>query len=214
MNFHLNQKGQFLLEILVAVLIAALIIGAASGLMMVSLRSGQNAGEKNSALLLAQEGLEAIESIRDASWHNIYLPPDGNGNFADKGNAFPYYVRKNGFSWELSNNAADRDVLIDGKTYSRTVYVYNVNRDSAGYITEIGGMEDPSTQKIEAVISYDMGSDLIIGEYISRWKNEIFIQSDWSGGPGQTDFSDSAKYDSDDGNVVVNNPSGSIKLEP
>ncbi len=123
MNFSFDQKGQLLLEILVAILIAALVIGAVSGLTLVSLRSGKSAGEKNTALLLAQEGLEVIESVRDASWHNIYLPPDGSGDAVSKGSVFPCYIRKNGFLWELSNNITDRDIVIDGKIYSRVVYV-------------------------------------------------------------------------------------------
>lgn len=37
-------------------------------------------------------------------------------------------------------------------------------------------------------------------------------QTDWSGGPGQSNFTDSSRYYSSDGNIEANNPIGELKL--
>jgi len=37
-------------------------------------------------------------------------------------------------------------------------------------------------------------------------------QTDWSGGPGQADFTDPTKYFDSDGNIEINNPAGEIRL--
>ncbi len=212
-----NQNGQVLIEILLAILIAVTIIGAVYNLLSANMKSNKISGAKNIALSLAQEGLEAMETIRDNGWHNIYLPPDGNGNSANKGNGFPYYLSNDGSSWSLSNNIINRDVTIDGVTYLRVIYIYNVSRDENGNVIEAGGTEDPSTQKIQVIVSSSESSDVILSNYFTRWKNETFIQTDWSGGSGQAGplIWDNIinQYGSDDGNIDANNPSGSIKLK-
>lgn len=212
-----NQNGQVLIEILLAILIAVTIIGAVSNLLFANLKSGKISGAKNTALSLAQEGLEAMETIRDNDWHNIYFPPDGNGDSTDKGNGFPYYLYNNGSSWSLSNNIINRDITIDGTVYSRTIYIYNVNRDAGGNIVETGGAEDPSTQKIQVVVSSNESSDITLSNYFTRWRNEAFIQTDWSGGSGQAGpliwNNIINQYSSDDGNINTDNPAGSIKLK-
>lgn len=212
-----NQNGQVLIEILLAILIAVAIIGAVSNLLFANLKSGKISGARNVALSLAKEGLEAMEIIKDNDWHNIYLPPDGNGNYADKGNGFPYYLYSDGSSWNLSNNVINRDITIDGAAYSRIIYIYNVSRDAEGNIVETGGTEDPSTQKIQVVVSSNESSDITLSNYFTRWKNETFIQTDWSGGSGQTGpliwNNIINQYSSDDGNIDTGNPAGSIKLK-
>lgn len=212
-----NQNGQVLIEILLAILIAVAIIGAVSNLLFANLKSGKISGAKNVALSLAQEGLEAMETIRDNDWHNIYLPPDGNGNSTDKGNDFPYYLHSDDSSWSLSNNIINRDITIDGTVYLRTIYIYNVSRGIEGDIVETGGMEDPSTQKIQVVVSSNESSDVALSNYFTRWKNETFIQTDWSGGSGQAGpliwNSVINQYSLDDGNIDVSDPAGSIKLK-
>jgi len=213
----LSQKGQLLIEILLAILIAVAIIGAIANLLVLGLKSGKNSGEKNVAAALAQEGMEAIEAIQDGSWNDIYLPPDSNGNAADKGDLFPYYTYNDGLYWHLSNNSLYRDIAIDGIIYSRTVYIYNVNRDAGGNIAETGGTDDPSTQKVKIVVSYGSGSDIVFSSYLTRWKNDPFNQTDWSGSAGQSGpvsaSDDVNRYDSDDGNIEIDNPSGSLRLK-
>ncbi len=44
--------------------------------------------------------------------------------------------------------------------------------------------------------------------------NQGFInQTDWSGGSGQSTYTDTTKYSSDDGNIDISNPNGELKLK-
>ncbi len=214
----MNQKGQMLIEILLAVLIAAIVIGAASSLGYVGLKSGQSSGAKSAAVSLAQEGLEAIQAIAESDWHNIYLPPDGSGSSSNKGESYSYYVYKNGASWAISSDIAKRDIMINGNTYARVIYIYNVSRNAAGdrEIVASGGIDDPSTQKIRVTVSRAGEASVSASEYLTRWKNNVSVQTDWSGGAGQAGpiAAPNNMYDSDDGNIEINNPAGSIKLKP
>lgn len=51
-----------------------------------------------------------------------------------------------------------------------------------------GYFEDPSTQKVTAVVRWPTTqtiAELRLVEFLTRWKNEVFHQQDWSGGSGQ-----------------------------
>jgi len=218
-----NQKGSLLLEILLAVAVGAIIIGAVSGLVFVSLKSGQISGQKSAAVFLAEEGMEATQSISEADWHSIYLPPDGAGDpDAGKGDANPYYIYKNGFFWALGKVTLgdEGDIPIDGIIYTRKIYIENVTRDKTGERQICDGVgicaeevNDPSTQKIKVAVSKIGGADVVLEEYLTRWKNNTFSQSDWSGGEGQTDFIDPSKYYDENGNIDNTSIPGSIKLK-
>jgi Tfp pilus assembly protein PilV len=213
-----NQKGTLLIEILLAILIAAIVIGGVILLMTGSSQSGKISGTQSAAIALAQEGLEAMEAIRDTTngWHNIYLPPDGNGSVGNKGDSYLYYAHKNGSAWELSTDVANRDIIINETTYSRTIYIYNVSRNATGdrEIVTSGGVDDPSTQKIKVKVSQNNSKDIIFEEYLTRWKNNTFLDTNWSGGSGQAGpvASPNSSYASDDGNIDTGT-AGSIKLK-
>lgn len=79
--------------------------------------------------------------------------------------------------------------LYNSIVFTRYFSVENVLRDSGGNIVPSGGAEDPSTQKITTYVLWP-GSGSAKGEvkvvdYITRWQNKIFQQTDWSGGAGQ-----------------------------
>jgi len=223
MKIVMNQKGQLLIEILLAILVAVLLVGAASNLIFLSLKGGQVSGSKNVAISLAREGIEAIESIRDSSWHNIYLPPDGTGDaVTDKGDdpANVYYIFKSGSTWALTKNPTDGDIAaINGIKYTRTIKIYNAKREGGGdrNIDETSGIDDPSTQKIKVTVSYPGGQDTVLEEYITRWRNNAFIQSGWAGGSGITGplpaNIPATEYESSDASVEINAGTGAVKLK-
>jgi len=190
-----NQRGSLLIEILLAVAIAAIIIGGVSALISVSLKSGQISGEKSAALGLAEEGLEAMKVIGETDWHNIYLPPDGTGDpDISKGeteaNAYYVYKKDNGgtFSWDLTNDPAKGNITVNGIIYTRKIFIFNVTRNKSGdrkicvvpADCPAGELKDPSTQRIKVKVSQSAGAEIVIDEYLTRWKNNIYSQSDWS----------------------------------
>jgi len=185
MGIYFNQKGQLLIEMLIAIMMVAIVIVAASNLFFVNMEEGKFTEGRNDALMLAQEGVEAIESISNNSWHNIYLPPMGNGNKDDKGENNVYCLINDGFSWNLTGPYppagphTDCDIALNNRTYSRKIIIGNVNRDN-GNISESSGTDDPSTQKIKIIISYAAGKDLALEKYVTRWKNNILKQDGWA----------------------------------
>lgn len=216
MKIALNNNGQILIEIILATLIGAMIIGAAASLIVANQKSSQISEQRNVAVLLAQEGAESLKSITENNWHYIFFPPGGAGDKdASKGDGNNYCLKIDGTDnkWILTSNPADCEIDVNGIIYARTINIYNANREDNDdeNIIDPGGVEDPSTQKVKIKISYPAGKDIVIEKYLTRWRNEIFIQSDWSGGPGQDDFTDPLKYYTDDGNV--DNSGGTLQLK-
>lgn len=83
--------------------------------------------------------------------------------------------------------------LFKSQPFSRKFFVENVCRtnDGAFAITAtypcVGLIEDPSTQKITAITEWFSGGKIYesrLSEYVTRWKNRVFHQTDWSGGEG------------------------------
>lgn len=64
-DFKLNQKGQSLIEVVVALSVAAVIITALLIVVITSLRNAQLSQTQSRATKYAQEGLERVRAIRD-----------------------------------------------------------------------------------------------------------------------------------------------------
>lgn len=62
----------------------------------------------------------------------------------------------------------------------------------------------------EVVLTLDQGMANVVTKVTGRG---YFNQTDWSGGAGQTDWNDEARYLNDDGNIETNSPSGELKLK-
>lgn len=106
--------------------------------------------------------------------------------------------------------------IYQSDSFSRYFYVENVNRDVNDNIVLEGGYEDPSTQKITAVLEW-LGdkkniSKFTLSEYLTRWNNQVLIQNDWSGGPdaNQILIEPNNKFASSS-NIIYQQP-GIIKL--
>ncbi len=89
--------------------------------------------------------------------------------------------------------ANDIAKIFKSTSFSRKFFVENTCRtnDSAAIISGtspcVGSIEDPSTQKITVVAEWVSSGNTYqnrLVEYITRWKNKIFQQTDWSGGSG------------------------------
>lgn len=204
LNFKI--KGQSLVEIIVAIAVAGVLIGGTTMLISVVLQESKQIKITNAADNLAQEYLDKLQSISEGDWHKIYcLPTVSNCLVITDKEKYAYYLNS-------SNNVTNSGVLVVnvGTQYAsldlkeiettggtgltkfyRYFIVENVNRgaDTSGDIVTTGGYDDPSTQKITAVVLRDNGAEVIRkSQYLTRHRNIIFNQTDWSGGPGQTDF--------------------------
>lgn len=179
-------KGQSLIEILVGILVGSVLLVSASTAVVLITRN--TAEVKNAQIVapLAQELLDNVKVIAESDWNKIYL--------LSKGESLRYYIDSS-----RAVVPGEETLNIEGKNFTRYFYVENVNRISCGVgdiiinatttcLSWPGGnneiSEDPSTQKITAVVKWGGILSLSASEvqYLSRSRNEVFVQTDWSGG--------------------------------
>jgi prepilin-type N-terminal cleavage/methylation domain-containing protein len=136
-----QQKGFTLVEVIIAsaiitILMFALMQAAQKGIVLSS-----QALEKTKASFLAEEGVEAVKSIRDNDWNTI-------ANLSLNTN---YYLsfNSNTKKWELNNT----NNIIDSQ-FTRSIVFNSVNRDSNDDIVSSGGSLDGLTKKVTVEVSW------------------------------------------------------------
>ena len=178
--FLKNQKGQMLVEILVAIVIAGVVIGGVAGVIGTSLISSKKTKQVTVATGLAQQYLDAIKTVAQSSWIDLYCPPSGTCP-GDKGTTSTYSVLFADNSWSFASSSLLES--IDGLNFTHYFYVENVYRDEGGDIVTSGGEEDPSTQKVTVYITWSGGgSEFSLSEYLIRSGSAYFIDRGWTEG--------------------------------
>lgn len=118
------------------------------------------------------------------------------------------------YSRALSADEIQR--LWNSTVFTRYFNIENVSRDSNGNIVSSGGNDDPSTQKIISYVEWPASSGVTgridIVDYVTRWANQVFNQSDWSGGSGQSGVITEPNNRFDNA-TSVSSPAGSIRIE-
>ena len=133
------KKGIGLVEVLVAVFIFTIIL---SSLILVSNMYLSGAGDNlraTQAAYLAEEGIEAVKTIRDNSWSNI-------SNMDIKTD---YYLT---FNTDLSIWATTTTKIYND-VFLRSFILENVIRDINGRISD-SGVVDPKTKKLTVSVSW------------------------------------------------------------
>lgn len=121
-------------------------------------KSMKGAVKKVTAIYLAQEGIEAVRSLRNKSWDT---------NIITLNEAITYYPILAGGEWTLSTTNPGP---IDG-VYSRTVVVDKVFRNGLDDI-DTAGSEDTNTKKLQVKIAWNepAGSkEIIVETYLTNF---------------------------------------------
>lgn len=176
-------SGQSIIEIIIALVIGVILLGAASASVVLILKNSLKSKDVQIAASLAQELIDNVRVISEGDWNNVY-------NLSLKGQNSQYYI--NNAVREITNGT--ENLTIGEKNFTRYFSIENVNRDvcGAGNITNAptdacvagtGILEDPSSQKI--AVKVERNGDVLanITQYLTRYGNNIFNQTDWSGGP-------------------------------
>jgi type II secretory pathway pseudopilin PulG len=167
------ERGQTLIETMVAIFVLVMGITAALGLATFSLHSSTNVAKQLIGMGLAREGIEAVKNMRDTNWLKDTLDPSGCYDYvASSPNAAPCYP-----NWLSPSNGYD----IDPSSGSRSYYLnwdsssephwfltrgksaangllYDINRVQGlgyylGYGDEIGGYTDePGTEYFREIV--------------------------------------------------------------
>lgn len=169
-----------LVEILVAIVIAGIVIGGVAGIIGTSLITGKKTKQVTVANGLAQQDIEAIKSVAQSSWIDLYCPPAGTCP-GDKGTTSTHSVIFADNSWSFQSGMTT--TTIDDLDYGHYFYVENVYRDEGGDVVASGGDEDPSTQKVTVYVTWSGGgSEFSLSEYIMRFGSAYFVDRGWTEG--------------------------------
>ncbi|MEK9166022.1 MAG: hypothetical protein AAB525_04180 [Patescibacteria group bacterium] len=117
----------------------------------------KGAVNKVAAIYLAQEGIEAVRSLRNKDWTNISALDE----------AIVYYPTLAGDEWTLSTTNPGP---IEG-AYIRTVELDKVFRNGSDDI-DTAGTDDPNTKKIQVKIAWNeqAGSkEIIVETYLTNF---------------------------------------------
>lgn len=180
------KRGALLLELLIVIGLLAIILGVGTQAVYVSMQSGKISGERDVALGLVAEALEAVRAVAEEKWQNIYLLTKATEH---------YKPVQTASAWVLVSG--DETIALNNTSYTRYLIVQNVCRETATTrnitgitdtdgssvtaCTTSGGVFDPSTQKITVTASWQGGDSIVISEYFFRWRNKATNQTSWTG---------------------------------
>ena len=198
-----HKKGQSLLEILIAVAVGAILVTAAATVISPALRATTKVSETQTGAALAKELLDNARVLADANWNNFAsLLTTSANHYRISGSPF-------------SAVAGDQIITISGTAYTRYFYIDDARRNLASdEIVTSGGVLDPSTKKITVEYSWPGSSLTSISSYITRRRNFVFQQTDWSGGPGQEGpmTSSNFRFSASSANMNYTTTPGSLKI--
>jgi len=136
------QKGQSLMELLIAMGVFVMIISAIIFLIIDSYTIHRLGREETIAVFLAEEGLEAVRSIRDSNWNDLQ---DGN-----------YGLAISGRKWIFQGSEEDlSDALKQGK---RVITISTIDADKK----EI-------KSKITWEFKENRSQEIILITYLTNW---------------------------------------------
>ena len=195
------KTGQSLVEILVALAVGIIFVLGVMIVMQSSLKMGKDSEKIQTSAFLARELMDNVKIFADSDWFNI--------NNLSTTSVNHYYLTT---SSPFTFLDGDETVVVGTTTYIRYFYVEDVYRDASGKISD-SGIFDPSTKKITVGVRWIGSNDRFISTYLTRSKNNIFVQTDWTGGGGQTGpiTSINNRFDTST-NIDFSTTTGSIRL--
>ena len=173
-----NIGGQSLIELVIGVAIGAILVGGAAATIALTLRSNVQNKNIQIATGLAQETVDQATVFGEARWRNIH-------DLTKSPDQWRIATTSQG---TFSTSTGSQEIELDNITFTRYFTVENVMRDSSGAIVTSGGTDDPSTQKISIFVTWleaGQTSEVKLEKYLTRSRNLIYRQIDWSGGNNQ-----------------------------
>lgn len=185
-------------EVLLAAALLSMFVVSITGALYYANQSAVLFGERTQAVLLLDENLEAVRNIRDGGWNELVYDQSA--------------VEVSAGQWIFSGEGTD-ETLGD---YTRTITFAEVCRDASEVIAACpGDHTDLETQLATFEIAYTtflgVPQTLTREIYLTNWEGIDWTQTDWSGGSGQTVWSDETRYESDNGSAEIGT-SGQITL--
>ena len=151
-----QQSGQLLVELLMTVGLFAVISPALLTGFVASTQGKAQQAQRILAVALLRESEEAVRSVREKGWTG----------FAQNGNFHPV---ENSGTWDLTPGSEEVGDL------TREVVISDVQRDGNGQIVSSGGNVDPSTKKVDIVVSWTQpqSSSVSSTTYLTRYLDNL-----------------------------------------
>lgn len=181
MNSLTKQRGQSLVELVIGIALGVLFIAGAIGIIVLTLRIGSQNKLSHTATELTHEFANQIPTVAAADWHELF-------DVSPHGTSTQYHlVESGGF---LAVATGSESITVNGQPYARSFTVSDVYRDGDGEIvTDGSGTLDPSTLKIVTATAWVQNGEATrveFSQYVTRNRNRVFNQTDWTAGPGDT----------------------------
>ncbi len=157
-RFGQSEKNGFsLVEIIVAVALFAVITRGGIIGMIAPLSSNRSSGEISKATQLAQEGLEAVRSIRDLDFTSLVGGTKGVG------------VSSSVWAFVGTSDVTDK--------FTRIINITNASRDAGGTLVASGGTTDPDTFVVKTDVNWNYSTgdtrNVSMLTLLSNWRKTI-----------------------------------------
>jgi hypothetical protein len=139
--------------------------------------------------------MESIEAIKLIDWSELVTGD--------------YHLELESDVWNLVIGSETLE-----EKYTRTVHISEVQREDStnghahGTIVETGFV-DPDSKKITVTITWlvnEVSKQIILENYLNRWPADRFMQSNWVGGSGQSNWSDETKFYTKNNGIDISVP--------
>ncbi len=152
------QQGQSLLEAIIAMAVFVLVVVSIATLVLGSFAALRGGGEQTEAVALAQEGIEAVRSIKDGAWNELKYSQSK--------------VNISGSQWVLSGEGTTEQI---GK-YTRAISFSDVCRDLNNDIVNCPGVyKDVHSRKVSVSVSWQVrdGVENSVQQiaYLTNWQS-------------------------------------------
>jgi uncharacterized membrane protein len=138
-----QERGLSLVEVIIATAVILIFVVSLVGVHNFYLKFSTSNSDSVSAVMLVEEGAEAVRFLRDNSW---------SANLASLSLGADYFLAFSSSGWQISAE----NTLIDGK-FSRRFVLNPVYRSPTGAIVSSGGALDPDSKFVTITVSWANG---------------------------------------------------------
>ena len=210
-----------MIEILIAIAVGVILIGVTIMIIAPVLQIDTETNEDKVGAALGRDLFERVRVYLGGDWHNF------NASAATGSDAHYYLTTSTDPADPVSIVDGEESVLVSTTTYTRYFYIEDMCRahafSSSSQIIDIasatsgcsdGFSFEPSLRRVSIVYVWPESSSRTFSVIMSRFKNEILSQTDWSGGSGFSGPSaDPTDNFSDSLRINFSSTTGSIKID-
>ncbi len=208
------------MELLLGIAVGAVFVIGAATVIVPALRINSQAGNIQEQAQLGQELSNNVQAWAQGSWNGVLALATGTANryYLDTATS-PFVAVGTSTTGEAVSTCGGAGSSTQQAcfTYDRYFYLSDVYRDANGNATSTasGNYYDPSTKLVTVVVAGTGASStqpMDFYSYITRNADNVFAQTSWIGGSGQTTSTNFVGTDYAAASSVIVNASGSIEL--